>query len=210
MNELALELVANYGVPVLFAVTFLSCLALPVPSSLLMLASGSFAATGDLSLAAVMAAAWSGAVLGDNVGYVIAKKIGDVVEAWLSTRPRRLATFNRARAFMEQRGGPAVFFSRWLVAPLGPYVNYVAGMTDMRWLRFALWGAAGEVVWVTLYVGIGYVLSDQITQVASLLSDFSGFLAALVVAYVLWRWLDHMSRERHVARAGNGTKDPHI
>ena len=35
MTEIALTLIADYGVIVLFCVTFLSCLALPVPSALL-------------------------------------------------------------------------------------------------------------------------------------------------------------------------------
>ena len=34
MSDLALALIADYGVPILFCVTFLSCLALPVPSAL--------------------------------------------------------------------------------------------------------------------------------------------------------------------------------
>ena len=68
MTEVILALAADYGVPLLFCVTFLSCLALPVPSSLLMLASGGFAAAGDLSLPAVAAAAFCGAVIGDNTG----------------------------------------------------------------------------------------------------------------------------------------------
>ncbi|MDP5362716.1 MAG: DedA family protein, partial [Paracoccaceae bacterium] len=76
MSELALALIADYGVPLLFAVTFLSCLAIPVPSSLLMLASGGFAATGDLTLSSVVLAAYVGAVLGDNSGYWIARAFG--------------------------------------------------------------------------------------------------------------------------------------
>jgi membrane-associated protein len=69
MTEIAFALVADYGVIIVFCVTFLSCLALPVPSSLLMLASGGFAATGDLALYAVGWSAFGGAVLGDNSGY---------------------------------------------------------------------------------------------------------------------------------------------
>ena len=68
MTELIFELLAGYGVAIVFIVTFLSCFALPIPSSLLMLASGGFAATGDLSLMAVGLSAFGGAVLGDNSG----------------------------------------------------------------------------------------------------------------------------------------------
>ena len=91
MNEIVLALVADYGVPILFCVTFLSCLALPVPSSLLMLASGGFAATGDLSLLEVTVAAYFGAVLGDNTGYWIARSLGDRVSNWLTSKPKRAA-----------------------------------------------------------------------------------------------------------------------
>ena len=77
MTETALALVADYGAIILFCVTFLSCLALPVPSSILMLASGSFAATGDLDIVHVAIAAFADAVLGDNTGYVIARLSGD-------------------------------------------------------------------------------------------------------------------------------------
>ena len=86
MSDLALALIADYGVPILFCVTFLSCLALPVPSSLLMLASGGFAQTGDLSLMAVMIAAFSGAVLGDNSGYWLARGMGTRLSDWFSLR----------------------------------------------------------------------------------------------------------------------------
>ena len=84
MSALALSLIADYGVPILFCVTFLSCLALPVPSSLLMLASGGFAATGDLSLTAVLLAAFIGAVLGDNSGYWLARGLDLRIEGWLA------------------------------------------------------------------------------------------------------------------------------
>ena len=88
MTETAFALVADYGVIIVFCVTFLSCLALPVPSSLLMLASGGFAATGDLSLYAVGLSAFSGAVLGDNSGYWAARQLGTRLDDWLAKHPK--------------------------------------------------------------------------------------------------------------------------
>ncbi|MGJ8624181.1 MAG: DedA family protein [Yoonia sp.] len=196
MNDLVLTLAADYGVPLLFCVTFLSCLALPVPSSLFMLASGGFAATGDLSLPAVALAAFVGAVCGDNLGYWIARRLRGRVTGWLATRPRRAAMRDRAQDYMHKWGGSSIFFSCWLVAPLGPYVNYVSGLSGYRWSRFALWGAAGETVWVGVYVGLGYLFADNITAISSLLGNLSGFLAALVVAVLLAIWLRHASNAR--------------
>lgn len=195
MNDLVLALVADYGVPVVFVVTFLSCLALPIPSSLLMLASGGFAATGDLSLALVVIAAFTGAVLGDNTGYWVARTLGTRTEDWLTRAPKRDALRRKCVAYLDKRGGPSVFFSTWLVAPLGPYMNYACGLTNYSWGRFALWGGLGEVVWVGIYVGLGHVFAGNITEVASLLSNTSGFITALVASVALGWWLIRAARK---------------
>lgn len=196
MSEFFLTLVANYGVPIVFCVTFLSCLALPVPSSILMLASGGFAATGDLSLAAVLAAAFSGAVLGDNAGYWLARALGERMGGWLEKHPKRAALRHKSEAYMEKWGGSSVFFSCWLVAPLGPYVNYISGITRFTWLRFALWGIAGEIVWVSLYVGLGYTFADNISAIASMLGNASGFITAIGIALALGIWLWKASKPK--------------
>jgi membrane protein DedA with SNARE-associated domain len=164
-----------------------------------MLASGGFAAAGDLSLMAVGLGAFTGAVLGDNSGYWIARKLGTRVDDWLARHPKRAALRARSAAFMEKRGGSSVFFSCWLVAPLGPYMNYFCGITRYDWLRFALWGIAGEVVWVSLYVGLGYSFADNITSIASLLGNASGFVTALVAVIALGYWLIRASKKKHAA-----------
>lgn len=196
MTDLALVLIADYGVIILFCVTFLSCLALPVPSSILMLASGSFAATGDLSLLNVAIAAFCGAVLGDNTGYLIARTSGDRMGRWFKSKPKRAGMLVKGEAFMTKWGGSSVFFSCWLVAPLGPYINYVSGFTKFTWLRFALWGMAGEVVWVGLYVGLGYTFGDNFAAIASLLGNASGLITALAVTIGLGFWLVRAARSK--------------
>lgn len=189
MTDTVLTLIADYGVIILFCVTFLSCLALPVPSSLLMLASGSFAATGDLVLIEVALAAFVGAVLGDNLGYLIARLSGDRMENWLNAHPKRAALSTKGQAYMEKWGGSSVFFSCWLVAPLGPYVNYISGLTKFTWARFAMWGVMGEIVWVSLYVGLGYMFGDNFTAISSLLANASGLITAFIITIGLGFWL---------------------
>lgn len=210
MTEVILALAVDYGVPLLFCVTFLSCLALPVPSSLLMLVMGGFAATEDFALEVVAAAAFCGAVIGDNTGYWIARSLGDRLNDWLAARPKRAALRNKAEAFMQKWGGSSVFFSCWLVAPLGPTINYVSGLSRFSWPRFALWGMAGEVFWVSIYVGLGYIFADQITEISGLMSNLSGFIAALVVAIGLGYWLIRASKARDKANTGKTQPETHI
>jgi len=189
MTETILDLMTNYGVFILFVVTFLSCLCVPIPSSLMMLAGGSFAATGDLDTTATVAAAYTGAVAGDNTGYLLARTFGTRLTGWLDANPKRAKLRGDAKSFMDRKGPVSIFLSCWLVAPLGPYVNLVSGITRFHWAKFALWGASGEIFWVGIYVGLGYSFSDQITTLASMLGNISGLLVALLSVFVLGRWL---------------------
>jgi membrane-associated protein len=177
MIEAALALVPQYGVWLLALTTFLSCLALPVPSSIFMLTAGGFVAVGDLVAWQVMAGAFGGAVVGDQAGYALAR----AGRRGLPTRIAANPTMARASDYLARRGFIAVFLSRWLFSPLGPYMNFAAGLTAQNWRAFLIAGAAGEVVWVVLYVGLGMRFADDLVALADILGNASGLLAALAV-----------------------------
>ena len=73
MSDWIFQTLAAHGVPLLALATLLSCLALPVPSSLMMLAAGAFAASGDLALTGAALAALAGALLGDQLGFALGR-----------------------------------------------------------------------------------------------------------------------------------------
>lgn len=185
MTEWVFAQVPNYGPWIIFLATFLSCLAIPIPSSLIMLAGGAFAASGDLSFGTICAAAWAGAVLGDQAGYRLGAKGGQWVQRTSSRSAKAVQTIAAARAFMDRTGFWSVFLSRWLFSPLGPYINFLSGASRLDWRRFTLGSLTGEAIWVAAYVGMGAAFSGQITQVAELASDTVGLLAAAAVTALL-------------------------
>jgi membrane-associated protein len=191
MSDWALALVPHYGVWLLASVTFLSCLALPVPSSILMLAAGGFAASGDLVLWQAMAAALVGALLGDQVGYAAGRLGGPPLVERLSAAPQRAALLARARAMMLSRGLIAIFLTRWLFSPVGPYANLAAGASGYGWRAFTLGSLAGEAVWVTLYTGTGHAFADNLEAASDLLSSALGLVGGLAAVVVLGLWLLH-------------------
>jgi len=89
MDSALFTLVAQYGLWVIGASAFLSCLALPIPTSFVMLAAGAFAAAGDFVLWQVVAVAWGAAVLGDQTGYQLGRRLGSLVLDWLAENPQR-------------------------------------------------------------------------------------------------------------------------
>ena len=186
MTDTLLALVPVYGMWLLAGATFLSCLAVPMPASILMLAAGGFAASGDLSLYSTAGAALVGAVLGDQVGFLLGQHGGARLIDHLRARG---APLEKAMGLLARRGGIAVFLSRWLLSPLGPYVNVAAGAARQPWGRFAFWDVAGECVWVSLYVGLGYVFAGDIAAATGAASGLLGFLAAGGLALGLAYWL---------------------
>lgn len=193
MTDWLLSAVPTYGPWLVALVTFLSCLAMPVPASMLMLAAGGFAASGDLSVWQVAIAALLGALLGDQTGYWAARKGGAHLLDRIGTSARA-PLLDRARSFVAAKGVIAVFLSRWLVSPLGPYANAIAGATRMRWLPFATAAFAGELCWVGLYVGAGYAFGDNLEAATEFAGSILGFLAAGAIAAGLGWWLWHLSK----------------
>jgi membrane-associated protein len=199
MTDWLLALVPTYGLWLLAAATFLSCLAIPIPASILMLAAGGFVAAGDLPLIGTLAAAVVGASTGDQLGYLAGRRGGARLLAWLGTRA---APVEKARALLERRGSVAVFFSRWLVSALGPYVNLAAGAAGLSWARFTLWGVLGESVWTGLYVGLGYGFTGNLAAASDLAWTILGFVGAAAVAIGLGYWLFTVLRSDGAGRAG--------
>ena len=105
LTNLLLALVPTYGLWLLASVTFLACLALPVPCSILMLTTGGFVASGDLVLWQVLLAALAGAVLGDQIGDRIGLYGGAEFLNRLSAHPARGKLITRAVDPMDRRGG---------------------------------------------------------------------------------------------------------
>ena len=189
MTDWLLGLVPQYGLWLLAATTFLSCLALPIPASILMLTAGGFAAAGDLSLWQAILAALTGAVAGDELGYWVGRGLGARLLSRLRADPGRDRLLARADALMDRRGRLAVFLSRWLLSPLGPWVNLAAGRTRSGWPRFTAAGVAGEGVWATLYVGTGHAFAGNIQAASDMLGSALGMVGGAGAVLALGYWL---------------------
>ena len=95
MTEWLLALVPQYGLWLLAATTFLSCLALPFPASILMLTAGGFAAAGDLILWQALLAAAGGGIAGDQLGYWSGARLWGGLSWALAQGPRPRPAFGQ-------------------------------------------------------------------------------------------------------------------
>lgn len=195
MEEL-FGLVAVWGLPAIGASAYLSCLAVPIPTFAVMLAGGAFAAAGDLVLWQVLATAWLAAVAGDQTGFHIGRWGGRPIIDAIARRTGRQALVERAEDTAARHGGIGVFFSTWLVAPLGPWVNLAAGAAHLDRVRFTLWDSAGEAIWVGGYVTLGYLFGSRLDALTALVGDWGGLITSAAVAALLAALLARRLRAR--------------
>jgi membrane protein DedA with SNARE-associated domain len=185
LTETLLASLPSYGLLLLALVVGISCLGAPLPASIVMMLMGALAAAGDFTLAYVIAVALASAVAGDQIGYMLGRLAGQRLVPIVSREPARRKAIEQAQHEMDARGTVAVFLTRWLLSPLGPYLNLLAGASGFSWARFTLAGILGEMVWVGLYTGLGAAFSESVTEIAEISGSISGFLAAGAVAAFL-------------------------
>jgi len=182
------HIVDQYGLAFLFLIVALESAGVWVPGETALVAAGVLASRGHFSIAAVIALAALGAILGDNVGYWI----GRVYGRKLFLRFGRLeALLPRAERFFRRHGGKAVFLARF-VAGIRVTGAWMAGISHMPWWRFLAWNAAGGIAWATAVGLVAYYLgraaADLISQYGLIGGGAAvGLAVAIVVGIHFWR-----------------------
>lgn len=191
MTDYLLSTLGVYGLPVLFGVLLIGCIGVPMPSSLLLLVSGALTEQGDMNLWLALALSVAAAILGDNIGYAIGRWGGRHVR--LSRFVGGEARLKRAENWLKRWEGAGIFFSRWLITPLGPVINITSGLTGYSWPRFLFYDVTGEVLWVVLYILLGRFFSDRVVEMSELLGDFVwvivGLLSVGVLGWIVSKYL---------------------
>ena len=200
VSDYLLSELGIYGLPLLFVVLVVGCAGLPLPASFLLLAAGSFVAQDELHLWPVLGLASAGAIIGDNIGYALGRWGGRRISSWL---PKLFAKdrLRKTEKWLKRWGGAGIFFSRWLVTPLGPVVNITSGLTNYSWPRFFLYCATGETLWVVVYISLGKLFSGQVQAMSEFFGDFTWVMAGLLVVLVLGRNLFKFFRSHPEASA---------
>lgn len=186
MNEQLLQLLLTYGPAVLVPVVAVASIGIPLPTTIVLLGAGAFAGAGELPLTALIISAIAGAVLGDIIGYWIGRRGGaSALARWggrLKVTPSTIESVER-RFF--RWANLSIVLTRFLVTPLGPVVNIVAGTSRYGFRKFLVWDVVGEVVWVLLYVGLGFVFGASWDLLASFLGSASSLLSLAAVTAIV-------------------------
>ena len=118
-----------------------------------------------------------GAVAGDTFSY----GLGRFGRGWITNRFGRSVTWQRAESTFNQRGGVAIYLTRWLITPIAVPTNLVAGSSGYPFRNFLAYDVAGEITWLILYGSLGFAFGSQWELISDFVSDFSGVLVGIVL-----------------------------
>jgi membrane-associated protein len=156
--------------------------------TLLLIVTGSLVSQGVMNFWLAVGLAGTGSVIGDQIGYAIGRWGGSELTGKLTRLVGGKGRWEAAQEKARDWGGSGIFITRWLVTALGPPVNLASGLACYPWVRFLFWDALGEFFGVGLYVTLGHLFSDRVTELDALLGDLSwAVLALLAAVWIAWR-----------------------
>ena len=207
MNAFFIDVLQLYGYPALWLIVFVAAAGAPISGSLLLFAAGAFASLGDFNIFMLFPIALSAAVMGDNLGYFIGRRVGMPLIGWLERQKRfRFITpqaLERGRTYFRRRAAWTVFITRFFIVVLGGPVNLVAGLEQYPYHNFLFWDISGQILGAIIPLGLGYVFAKSWEEVAGIFGALSSLFLALLVVMILLAVLVRKMRQRRRARSAS-------
>ena len=176
MSDFFLTQVINFGTPLVGLILFLGALGFPVGASVVVIAAGAFGQQGILDIPSAAIYGLLGAVIGDTLSFGMGYYAKDAVQR----RFGNSAAWQGATETFQKNAGMAVFLTRWLITAIAIPTNLIAGGSGYKYSRFMRYDIAGEVLWIGLYGGLGYLFGSQWELVYDFTSNFGGLILGMV------------------------------
>lgn len=167
---------------------------LVVPGDTIVIVAGTAVGT-PLEGVVLTAAVVVGALIGESIGFWLGRFLGPKIRH--SRLGRRLGEENwmRSERYLQRRGGPAIFVSRFLPV-LHSLVPLTVGMSGFSYRRFLAWTAPACVIWAALYVSVAAVAAGTYRDLADSL-HFAGYIfVGVIVLFLALIWAGKKVIER--------------
>ncbi len=186
MNLSPDNLLQTYGYAAVLAGPLVESTGVPFPGETLLILGAAYSAdTGRLSLPLVILCAFTGAVMGDNLGYAVGRLLDrELVARWgarVGLTERRQQLIQR---FFERRGPLAVVVARF-IALLRTFGALLAGVGEMPYRLFLPFNILGGAAWATAYGLLGFELGHAYQQASGAVGAATLGLAVAAAVLIL-------------------------
>ena len=151
-----------------------------LPGDSLLFTIGVVAGAGELNLVVIMLLLVCASMLGDWCGYLLGRRAGPAIFNRPDSRFFKQEHLQRTKAFYEKHGGKTIIYAKF-VPIIRTFAPFVAGVANMRYLRFLSFDIFGGVGWVFSMTILGYLLGE----VAIVRRNFEKFVLLIILVSLL-------------------------
>jgi membrane-associated protein len=196
--EFIQPLFRDWGYLIVFLAAFLErslLVGLVIPGNVVVMLAGLYAGVGDLNIAWIVAIAFIGSLLGDNLGYLIGLKLGRPLIDKHGDFMRMGARVSLVETYFDKYGGATILIARF-VTFLGALVCPVAGMSMMNFRRFLYYELLGSLLWAMAFGLLGYFCGLNRDLIIKVFNYVGNTLLIIVLAIAAVAYVVHVIRER--------------
>ena len=151
----------HYGSLVIFVWFALGIFALPIPEESLLLVLGFSIAKGKLQIMPSLLAAYLGSCCGITGSYGLGRATGHYLSrSWGRYIGLTEKRFQAAHNWFERFGKWALVIG-YFIPGVRHLTGYIAGAVKLPYRHFAVYAYLGAVLWVSLFIGIGYLFNTH-------------------------------------------------
>lgn len=151
----------HYGSVALFILLALGIIALPVPEETLMVLAGVLMNQDQLPIPQTIIAAYFGSLCGITTSFTVGKTAGYLFirryTRWMGVEDKHL---QKAQAWFKRFGKWSLLIG-YFIPGFRHFMGIFAGVTSLPFQVFALFAYSGALVWVSLYLSIGYFFGQH-------------------------------------------------
>ena len=151
-----------------------------LPGDSLLFTIGVVAGAGELNLVVIMLLLIGASMLGDWSGYLLGRRAGPAIFNRPDSRFFKQEHLQRTKAFYEKHGGKTIIYAKF-VPIIRTFAPFIAGVANMRYLRFLSFDIFGGVGWVFSMTILGYLLGE----VAIVRRNFEKFVLLIIFVSLL-------------------------
>ncbi|MCG8547375.1 MAG: DedA family protein [Alphaproteobacteria bacterium] len=158
------QLIATYGYTGLFFGVLVESFGVPAPAQTLLIVAAGLAGKGDMDIRLIVLVAWTGAVIGDNIGYFIGRYAGRAIllryGRYIRLTPEKL---NLMEAKFRRYGPGIVIVARFFDV-LRQLNGVFAGSMEMPWRTFLICNMIGATLWVALWAVLAFYFGANVSK----------------------------------------------
>ncbi|HEY1788298.1 MAG TPA: DedA family protein/thiosulfate sulfurtransferase GlpE [Verrucomicrobiae bacterium] len=205
MNDTSRFLVVH-GLPIIFGAVFLDQIGVPIPAAPWLLAAGALAAAGQFHWFIALELSVLACLVADFIWFYLGRYRGTQVVSLLCRMSLEPDTCVRKTVNIFTRYGWRGIIVAKFVPGMSTVTPPLAGMAGVRADQFLLVDGLGSLIYSGGFILLGYVFSNQITQIAAALDHYGGglltFIIIIVALYIIYKFWDRqrLLRELHTAK----------